>query len=69
MDIKARKFIINNICQYPTKTIDLRLYECVYISGDFKLHDHFEYAWVKINELLSYDLAKADIPLAQYLIQ
>ena len=68
MDIKAKKFIINNICEYPTRTIDLRLYECDYISGNFKLHDHLEYAWVKIDQLLSYDLAKADIPLAEYLM-
>ena len=63
------KFITNNICDYPTKTIDLRLYECEYLSGEFKLHDHLEYAWVDINNLLNYDLAKADIPLAKYLMK
>jgi len=68
MDIKAKRFITNNICEYPNKTIDLKLYECEYINGDFKLHDHFEYEWVVIDKLLSYDLAKADIPLAQFLI-
>lgn len=69
MNIKAIKLITNNICEYPTKTIDLRLYECKYLSGNFKLHDHLEYAWIDINELLDYDLAKADIPLAKYLIK
>lgn len=67
LDIKANKYITNNICEYPTKTVDLRLYECEYISGEFKLHDHSEYKWVNINELLNYDLAPADIPLAKYL--
>ena len=69
MDIRAKKFITNNICEYPTKTIDLRLYECEYLSGEFKLHDHLEYTWVDINDLLNYDLAKADIPLAKYLMK
>jgi len=69
MVIKAKRFIINNVCEYPGKTVDLRLYECEYIGGDFKLHDHFEYAWVQIDKLLEYDLAKADIPLAKYLIK
>ena len=69
MNIKAKNFIINNICEYPNRTIDLRLYECEYISGNFKLHDHLEYAWVEIEKLLEYDLAKADIPLAKYLIK
>ena len=68
LKIKAKKFIINNICEYPTKIVNLKLYECEYLSGDFKLHDHSEYTWVAIDKLLEYDLAKADIPLAQYLI-
>lgn len=68
MDIKAIKFITNNICEYPTRTIDLRLYECEYLGGEFKLHDHLESAWININDLLKYDLAKADIPLAKYLL-
>lgn len=67
LDIKAIKYITNNVCEYSTKTVDLRLYECEYISGEFKLHDHSEYKWVNINELLNYDLAPADIPLAKYL--
>ena len=69
MNIKAIRFITNNICKYPTKTVDLRMYECKYLSGDFKLHDHSEYAWVEINKLLDYDLAKADIPLAKYIME
>lgn len=67
LDIKANKYITNNVCEYPTKIVNLRLYECEYISGEFKLHDHSEYKWVNINELLNYDLAPADIPLAKYL--
>lgn len=69
MNIKANKFIINNVCEYPNRTIDLRLYDCEYVNGEFKLHDHFEYAWVNIENLLEYDLAPADIPLAKYLIK
>ena len=68
LEIKAKKFIINNVCQYPNKIVDLRLYECEYISGNFKLHDHSQYLWVKIKDLLNYNLALADIPLAKYLI-
>ena len=64
--IKALKYLTNTICEYPGKVIDLRLYLCEYISGEFHLHDHSEYRWVDVNELLSYDLAKADIDLAEY---
>ncbi len=66
MDIEAIKFVINNICEYPKKTIDLRLYECRYLSGEFHLHDHSEYKFVGKDEIVNYDLCPADIPLAEY---
>lgn len=67
LEIKAKEYVTNNTCEYPTKTIDLRLYSCEYVSGEFHLHDHSEYAWVDKNKLLEYDLAPADISLAEYI--
>lgn len=69
LQIKAIKFIINNICDYPSKTVDLRLYECEYINGCVNLHDHSEYKWVNKSEILDYDLAPADVPLAQFILK
>ena len=66
MDIKAIRFLTDNICEYPTKTIDLRLYECKYLSGEFHLHDHSEYKFVDKEYIVNFDLCKADIPLAEY---
>lgn len=66
IEIKANNFIVNNIYAYPTKTVDLRLYKCKYISGDIKLHDHFEYRWVNKEELMDFNLSPADVYLAQY---
>ena len=65
--IKAIEFIKNIVYKYPNKTIDLKLYKCEYVSGNFKLHDHSEYNWVDRNNLLDYDLALADIKLAEYI--
>lgn len=67
LKIKAKEFLINNVCEYPTKTVDLRLYSCEYIDGKFNLHAHSEYKWVSKDEIMSYDLAPADIPLAKYI--
>ena len=67
LDIKAKKFLINNVCEYPTKVVDLRLYECEYISGDFNLHDHSEYIFGDKSEIINFDLCPADIPLAKYI--
>ena len=66
LEIKADKYLTNNICDYPTKTVDLRLYSCEYVSGNFKLHDHSEYVYLTKQEILDYDLCPADIPLAEY---
>lgn len=67
--IKTEQFIINHVHNYPTKTVDLRLYECKYVNGEFKLHDHSEYKWVLKEEILNFDLAPADIPLAEYILK
>ena len=66
MDIKAIRFLTHNICEYPKKIIDLRLYECRYLSGEFHLHDHSEYQFVAKKQIGNYDLCPADIPLAEY---
>ena len=66
IEIKANKHLINSIHEYPSKNVNLKLYECEYISGEISLCDHFKYKWVNPNELLDYDFAPADIPLARY---
>jgi len=66
LDVKACEFLVNNVFRYPNKVVDLRLYRCIYKDGNFKLHDHSEYVFVSKDEILDYDLALADIPLARY---
>ncbi len=67
LDIQADQFITNSIYEYPNKLIDLRLIHCHYIKGEFHLHDHSEYQFVSKEHLLEYDLAPADIPLAEFI--
>lgn len=69
LNIKAIKYLTNSIYEYPNKVVNLKLYECKYISGTFNLHDHSEYKFVNKNELLNYDLCEADIKLAEYIIE
>lgn len=64
LSVRARSFLTNNIFEYPNKIVDLRLYSCEYIGGEFNLHDHSEYKWILIDDILDYDLAPADINLA-----
>lgn len=44
LEIKAKEILVNNVCEYLTKPVDLRLYSCDYINGEFKLYDHSEIA-------------------------
>lgn len=62
-------YVTHSICEYPGHIVDLKLYECDYISGEFQLNIHSEYKWVKIEELLDYDLADADVILTKFLIK
>ena len=69
LEVKAIKYITNNICEYPEKIVDLRLYECKYINGDFKLHAHTEKKYVNKEEIITYELCPADVPLAEYIMK
>lgn len=70
-DIKTNinNYLTHSICEYPGHIVDLKLYECEYVSGDFKLTTHSEYKWVNIEDLLDYDLADADVTLSKFLIK
>ena len=69
MKIKVKDYLTHSICEYPGHIVDLKLYECEYVSGDFLLSIHSEYKWVNIEELLDYDLADADVILSKFLIK
>lgn len=69
LDIKVNEYITHSICEYPGHIVDLKLYDCDYIKGEFDLNVHSEYKWVSIEDLLDYDMADADVTLANYLIK
>lgn len=69
LEVKAVKFLVNNVCEYPDRKIDLRLYKCDYVKGDFKLHDHSDYKFVSKDEIKFYDFCLADIPLVKYVVE
>jgi 8-oxo-dGTP diphosphatase len=66
---KINNYITHAICEYPGQIVDLKLYECDYISGEFNLEIHSEYKWVNIEDLLDYDLLEADVILSKYIIK
>ena len=67
IEIKAVKYLTSSKFDTGKKIILLKLYECEYISGEFRLNAHSEYAFVDKDKLLNYDLAPADIEFAKYI--
>lgn len=66
VEVKAIRFVANNVCEYPNRTIDLRLYECKYISGEFKIFDdHSDFKFITKEEFKDYEFCPADIPLVE----
>lgn len=56
-----------SIYHYEHGVIRLIAFKAVWLSGQIRLSVHDEYAWVKPDELLTYDLAPADIPIIREL--
>ena len=59
------EFITSKKYQYDHIAIELLAFHVKYISGEFILTDHDIIEWVAPAELLDYDLAEADVPIAQ----
>ena len=65
--VEAQDYITSSIWDYPTRTIEVRLYRCKYIEGDFHLYDHLEIKFVTKEELSDYDFVPADKAFAKFL--
>ena len=61
LKVKAIKFLMHTIYTDLLKKIDLKLYDCQYLDGRIRLHDHYEYQWGAKNDLQHFDLAPADL--------
>ena len=66
--VKCERFVTNSMYRYPTRAIDLRLYECAYVSGTFMLTDHSEIKWVTFDQLENYEFMPADEGLVNFLV-
>ena len=69
LKINVKDYMTHSICEYPGHIVDLKLFDCDYVDGEFNSFIHSEYKWVNIADLLDYDLADADVILSKYLIK
>ncbi len=68
LNIKVNNFFFKNIHKYGEKEIELNFFLCEIISGTLKLNVHNDFAWVKKEDLIKFNLAEADIPVINYLL-
>lgn len=68
INVSVINFFMLNHHQYKEKNITLKSYFCkVEEPENFCLNDHDKIEWVKVENLLDYQLAPADIPIAKAL--
>ncbi|MBN1412965.1 MAG: (deoxy)nucleoside triphosphate pyrophosphohydrolase [Spirochaetales bacterium] len=60
IEVKMGEFIGSHEFSNKNKLYTLQAYNVTYLSGEFKLHEHDEIAWVLPGEFGSYDFADSD---------
>ena len=69
VDAVVGRFVTTSRFAYPTAEIELIAYEAELAAGELSLSSHDRIAWARADELLDYELAPADIPIAETLIE
>ena len=69
IDVSVGDFFSENVHPYDHVRIKLSAYQIYWDNGSITLNDHAEFKWVSPDNLLDYDLAPADIPIAREVIR
>ena len=65
LEATVGRFVASSRYSYPDREIELVAYEVQLAPGPIVLNDHDEIQWVPVAELLRYNLAPADVPIAE----
>ena len=70
LSIKTRigPFVISATHDYENFKIELMAYEVTHLSGEFKLSEHDEIAWVTAAEMKAYHMSGADLSIIDHLM-
>jgi 8-oxo-dGTP diphosphatase len=69
IDVSIGKFCTEVTHDYGNMNINLIAYYCIIVNGKIQVSVHDKYNWVKINDLLKYDLLPADVPIAKKVME
>jgi len=67
LEVKVKGFVGENVHHYEGFSIRLMAYEAEIVAGEMKLTDHDQVEWVAMDEMIGYQLAPADVPIANNL--
>lgn len=68
MRVDIKEYFKTVVHNYDLFAIELIAYICQFQEASYKLTDHDRYEWVNRNDLTRWNLAPADIPIAEALI-
>ncbi len=68
MKVDVYGIFATNMHKYETFTVELISYKCNFIEANFNLTDHDLIEWINVKDLVNWNLAPADIPIANELI-
>lgn len=69
IDVAVGEFCTDVIHKYETICVNLIAYYCTMVQGEISLSVHDQYQWIKIEDLLDYDLLAADVPIAEKVME
>lgn len=69
INIKVNEYVGESIYDYGNIVISLKGYLAEILDGEITLTDHDKYEWVTLDEVCTYKLAPADIPLVENLLR
>lgn len=67
--VSVGKFCTQITHDYGNMNIDLIAYYCTIVDGEIQISVHDKYKWIKIYDLLKYDLLPADVPIAKKVME
>ena len=62
IDVEVGKHLGTSVHEYNFGTIELMAYRTRILTGEIKLNDHADMAWVEAEDFGKYEFAPADIP-------
>lgn len=66
MKVDVEERLGEHTYHYEKMSVNLIAYKCKFVSANYTLVDHDQYAWVTSEELLDYELTEADVPFVAY---